>query len=258
MNWFNNLKVSTRLIGGFAIVAAIGALIGLEGILKSGQLSDMASQMFERETVGLRKSAEANMHLLAAGRAIRSAVMAQSLEDRERQLAETRKRMEGMHQELKSASDQFATEGGKQVLQQTVAAARAYEAGINEVVALLRNEPPGEARASTAKLFGDVRGAADKADDLLTDLVDRKQGNAESLAAATTVIAASIRVQLISLTLGGVLVGLILGVLISRSLTRQLGGEPRDAADIAGRIAAGDLTVEIQTRPTTAAACSMP
>ncbi len=249
MNWFNKLKVSTRLIGGFAIVAAIGAFIGTEGILKSAQIGGMASQMFERETVGLRKSAEANMHLLAAGRAVRSAVMAPSLDDRERHLAEMRKRLEGMHAQLKSASDHFQNERGRALLQQSVAAARAYEAGLNDVVALLRNEPPGEARASTAKLFGDVRGAGDKIDGLLTDLVDRKQANAESLAAETAVIVSSIRIQLISLTLGGVLAGLILGVLISRSLTRQLGGEPRDAADIAGRIAAGDLTVDIQTQP---------
>jgi methyl-accepting chemotaxis protein len=249
LNWFNNLKVSTRLLGGFAIVSAIGGVIGIEGIVKSTQISDMATQMFERETVGLRKTAEANMHLLAAGRAIRSAVMAQSVEDRDLQLADMRKRMEGMQQELKSASEHFVTAGGKKRVEETIAAARAFETGVSDVVTLLRNEPPGEARASTAKLFGDVRVASDKADDLLTDLVDRKQGNAESLATETTAIAASIRFQLISLTLGGVLVGLILGVLISRSLTRQLGGEPRYAADIAGRIAAGDLTVDIQTRP---------
>ncbi|MGJ7483768.1 methyl-accepting chemotaxis protein [Variovorax sp. LT2P21] len=249
LNWFNSLKVSTRLIGGFAIVAAIGGVIGTQGILKSAQISAMASQMFDRETVGLRKAAEANMHLLAAGRAIRSAVMASSIEDRDRQLAEMRKRMEGMNRELTSVGDQFVTASGKALLQETTAAARAYEAGINEVVELLRNEPPGEARASTAKLFGDVRAAADKADDLLTVVVNRKQGNAESLAAETTAIADSIRVQLIFLTLGGVLVGLVLGLLISRGLTRQLGGEPGYAADIAGRIAAGDLTVDIQTRP---------
>jgi methyl-accepting chemotaxis protein len=37
--------------------------------------------------------------------------------------------------------------------------------------------------------------------------------------------------------------------LISRSLLRQLGGEPTEAVRIAGKIAAGDLAVEIGTRP---------
>uniref|UniRef100_UPI000D454A9D methyl-accepting chemotaxis protein n=1 Tax=unclassified Variovorax TaxID=663243 RepID=UPI000D454A9D len=249
MNWFNNLKVSTRLLGGFAIVAAIGGFIGIEGILKSAQLSDMASQMFDRETLGLRRSAEANMHLLAAGRAIRSAVMSSNVEDRDRQLAEVRKRIDGMYSELKAANDNFVGSNGKALLLETTVAARAYEAGLNEVIELLRNEPPGEARTSTAKLFGDVRAAGDKADNLFTDLVERKQRNAEALAAETTVIAERIRWRLIALTLGGVLVGLVLGVLISRGLTRQLGGEPGYAAHVAGRIAEGDLAVAIDVRP---------
>ncbi|MFO0596374.1 MAG: methyl-accepting chemotaxis protein [Myxococcaceae bacterium] len=47
----------------------------------------------------------------------------------------------------------------------------------------------------------------------------------------------------------GILVLLtVLGFLISRSLTRQLGGEPQDAADIAARIAQGDLTVDVKVR----------
>jgi methyl-accepting chemotaxis protein len=37
--------------------------------------------------------------------------------------------------------------------------------------------------------------------------------------------------------------------LVTRSLLRQLGGEPAEAVRIAGRIAAGDLAVEIDTRP---------
>jgi methyl-accepting chemotaxis protein len=42
-------------------------------------------------------------------------------------------------------------------------------------------------------------------------------------------------------------VGLI-GVFIARSLLRQLGGEPAYAADVVARVAAGDLTVDVQVR----------
>ncbi len=40
-------------------------------------------------------------------------------------------------------------------------------------------------------------------------------------------------------------VGLLASILITRSLTRQLGGEPSDANAIAGRIAEGDLSVTV-------------
>lgn len=86
MEWFKNLKVGTKLIGGFLIVAAIGGFIGVNGILKSSQISDMATVMYTREMIGMRHAAEANIQLLAATRSIRSAILSFSAEDRNRHI----------------------------------------------------------------------------------------------------------------------------------------------------------------------------
>ncbi|HZG20620.1 MAG TPA: methyl-accepting chemotaxis protein [Herbaspirillum sp.] len=51
------------------------------------------------------------------------------------------------------------------------------------------------------------------------------------------------------LTLLVCLISVIVAVLITRGLLKQLGGEPAYAADIAQQIAAGDLTSEVQTLP---------
>ena len=45
----------------------------------------------------------------------------------------------------------------------------------------------------------------------------------------------------------GLLASLGLGAVMARSLGRQLGGEPAYAAEVVGRIAAGDLAVEVDT-----------
>ncbi|WP_039876772.1 methyl-accepting chemotaxis protein [Herbaspirillum frisingense] len=52
-----------------------------------------------------------------------------------------------------------------------------------------------------------------------------------------------------ALTLLVTFISIIVAVLITRSLLKQLGGEPAYAADIAQQIAAGDLTSEVVTRP---------
>ena len=56
--------------------------------------------------------------------------------------------------------------------------------------------------------------------------------------------------QKISIALGllAVLAGIGVALVITRSLLKKLGGEPDDAAEIAGRIAAGDLAVPITLR----------
>jgi len=54
-----------------------------------------------------------------------------------------------------------------------------------------------------------------------------------------------------SLALSAVILGLLafLGILITSSVLRQLGGEPAYAAEVVKRVAEGDLTVDVQIKP---------
>ncbi len=60
--------------------------------------------------------------------------------------------------------------------------------------------------------------------------------------------AESIRLT-VALSLLACAVGMFASLLVARSVVRQLGGEPVDAAHIAGRIADGDLGVEVRVAP---------
>jgi methyl-accepting chemotaxis protein len=250
MNAFTNAKVATKLIGGFLVVAAIGAAIGISGILKSAEISDLASQMYERETVGLRHVAEANTHLLGIGRNVRSAILAPTNEERSTQIAAVERRIKNMDEELDKGAATFVTKEGQAKVVDARAAALAYQEGIKTVLTRLRTEPLGEARESVALLAG-AREHANKADELFTELVERKFGTAGELSAETDRIEAQVRILLITLTVGGVLIGIVIGVLLTRNLTRQLGGEPLDVAAAANAIAAGDLTTAIDTSKAT-------
>jgi len=53
---------------------------------------------------------------------------------------------------------------------------------------------------------------------------------------------------MLAILLGAIALTTLFSVVVTRGLMRQLGGEPAYAADIAGKIAAGDLAVEITTR----------
>lgn len=248
MNWLAKLKVRTMLLGGFLIVAAIGAIIGTEGVLKAGELNDRATLMYKKELIGLQHSAEANIQLMASARAIRSALLSSTDEDRARHLKDLTQRLEDTNREMSEAEKRFVSPEGKATVAATRDALREYEKALREVVSLLAAEPLNEKRASTTHLFSVARPLADKADDLMSKMVEFKKANANRLNDETDAIYANIRVLLISLTIGGVLVGVIIGIVISRSLTGQLGGEPSYAAHIAGRIAEGDLITEVDIK----------
>ncbi|MBB4843630.1 methyl-accepting chemotaxis protein [Paucibacter oligotrophus] len=212
--------------------------------MKSRQLNDLASQMYDRETVGLRHTAEANMHLLAAGRHLRGAIVATTEQDRDLQLAAVEKNVRAMHKELDTAATTFSTPAGQALMQEAMRAAHAYEEDALQVVQLLRKESLGEPSAAVAALHG-ISMTGDVADNLMAQLVERKNSAAAHLNAETERIYASIREVMIGLTLGGLALGALVGVLLTRRLTRQLGGEPAEVARVAGAVAAGDLSTVI-------------
>jgi len=79
------------------------------------------------------------------------------------------------------------------------------------------------------------------------DVQLQRQHNARDAAAAAEAYAAARALMLVMSGLA-LVVGVGAAILIARRLLGQLGGEPDVAAEIAGRIAAGDLTVHVETR----------
>ena len=245
MEWFRNLKVGSKLIGGFLVIAAIGALIGIQGIFKSSQMNEMATTMYEKEILGLGHVAEANVQLLAANRSIRSAMLSFKEEDRRKNLKDFDERVQLAKAELSAAVQNFVTAKGKSMLATSLENVRAYEEEAKEVVRLLEAEPLAEQRSSTDRLFNQLLPKAIKADDVMTELMELKKANASHLNEETASTFESIRLTLIVLTLAGVVIGVAIGVGLTRGLTRQLGGEPSDVTTVANAIAAGDLSTHI-------------
>jgi len=247
MNWFTNLKVSHKLLGGFLAVATIGAIIGTIGILKAGQINDLATEMYEKQVVGLRHSAQATLDLSSSNRAIRSAMLAETAEERASSLDELAKRLDNTDKALSAAEQRFSTPEGLALVGKARQAFEAYRGAITATAEVLRKESLADGRQSTSQLFSTVRPLANEAEKMMLQMMEVKKDNADKLNDETDLIYAHIRSLLIVLTCGGVLFGVALGLFISRNLTRQLGGEPRDVAAAADAIASGDLSTHIDT-----------
>lgn len=247
MEWFKQLKIGTKLVLGFLVVSLLGVVIGLQGIYRASQINDLASVMYDREMVGLRHAAEANVQLMAAGRGIRAAMLANSQEERTKQLKQVENTFLQIHEELETAEKTFFTENGKALLKETRSTLSQYEQSILEVKKRLEREPVSAVRESVEYLNTVASPLSAQLDMLMTKMVERKVKNASDLNDDTDSIYNVIFYSLTALTLAGLLIGMLVGTLLTRHLTRQLGGEPADAAALATRIADGDLTARVNT-----------
>ena len=245
MNWFTHMKIGTKLIFGFLVVSLIGAVIGVLGIVKAGQLSDLASLMYQREMVGSEKIAIANLDMVEATRSLRSALLSDTEQNRSRHLQDMQSRLDKSKEGLVSAQSAFYSSEGLERLENARKALANYDTLAKDMATRLQAEPLPEMGEATRYMFAVSAPTANQLSTRMSELVEFKNANAKRLDQETTSIYQNIRALLIALTLGGLLVGVTIGLLITRGLTRQLGGEPLDVAATANAIASGDLSTTI-------------
>jgi len=87
--------------------------------------------------------------------------------------------------------------------------------------------------------------AAKKYQELVQQLLEAQRGHLNHLAKAVENNYQSAKITILILSLAAFICGMIGTWLLARSITRELGGEPSYAADIARHIAAGNLTTEV-------------
>uniref|UniRef100_UPI0035B52DBE methyl-accepting chemotaxis protein n=1 Tax=Massilia pseudoviolaceinigra TaxID=3057165 RepID=UPI0035B52DBE len=113
---------------------------------------------------------------------------------------------------------------------------------------LAQDRTPEGQSAAARFATGTVSAMGNLADGHLAALAKRKEKTSSEAATASHDRYQSSRTLMLALTIGSLALGAGLGWLITRRLTRQLGGEPAYAVQVADAIAAGELSTVIQTR----------
>jgi len=242
------MKVGTRLTLGFLTVVVLGIIVTGIAIYNMAQMNERAKRLYHQELLGLSYVKEANIDLIYIGRALRSAMLASNEETRAKYLAVTDKSRQLMQENLDKARPLFYSPQGKRNFAEADAQVRDYEVAIADMVRRIKAEPPAQQRNSVDYLFSTFLPKSQALDDKMTVLAQVKENLAQQANQNNNDAYESSRATLLLLVALSALAGTGFGVLITRSLTRQLGGEPAYAADIAGRIAAGDLSVDVQVR----------
>jgi methyl-accepting chemotaxis protein len=245
---FRKMTVGSRLISGFVVVALLGALVAGIGIFNMHRINFMADTMYTEDLLGLSYIKEANINLSHVGRSRGNFLLATSEQERAGHRADMDKYLTAVDDYLAQAKPLFVLPEGQKMLADYAREAQRYRPLLNQALDRAQAEPLQQRSEDLTRMLAAARGQADVLDDMLAAMTKLKERRASGKAEQTQALYNASMLLMIGLVLGSLGIGVTLGLLITRSLTRQLGGEPAYAAAVAGRIADGDLTVDVALR----------
>jgi len=251
MQWFHQLRVMTKLVGSFLIVAAIGAIIGGLGIFHMGRISAATESLYNQEVLALKGVQEANIHLVYASRAQLGLQSASSIGERNTGKKDIAAALQGIEDRMAEVKPLLEDEAkGQALYQQYAAKMPQLKQRMNDFVALLMKQSldssqyDGKVAEDSAVLLKESRAV----EEILQQMVAYSDGQAKASMENVAATYRNSRLAMVVLVLGGIAASVGLGVVMSRMLGRQIGGEPAYAAAIVDRVAQGDLTVHVALR----------
>ncbi|HEX7156319.1 MAG TPA: methyl-accepting chemotaxis protein [Burkholderiaceae bacterium] len=241
MAWLANIKVGTRLIVSYVLVALIGGAIGTVGIVGTSRMNQRAEQMYHGDLLGLKYSAAAEAAVVYSDRAVRSAMLTSDEKARAEFLADARRRHDEVKTNLDPVSGLATSDQAKGLSTVAGLAFADYDKALDHIAGTIEHAAPGDNREASALLFGEFANAIGPLNTSLHALVEWSTSSAKDNSDEMGTVYASSRMIEVSLTLAGVALAVLFGLAISRSITRPLSA----AVEVADAVAQGDLSIEV-------------
>ena len=240
-----SMKVGVKLGLGFGVVLLLLIAVAVVGINRLANINDALGDIVRDKwpKVGLLQEGLAGVN--AIGIAARDMALSTDRETGQKAKDRILEARGGIGKAWEKLKPMLIQPKGKEMFQSILEARERYIAVQNQLIKLVEEGKRDEAALYLNTEFQPAAGEYRKRVNALIkfqgDLMDETgQSASDTVAAARTLM----------LTLGAVavLLGIVIGFLITRGLLKQLGGEPDYAADVARKVADGDLTIVVATK----------
>ncbi|WP_119292388.1 methyl-accepting chemotaxis protein [Azohydromonas sediminis] len=240
-----SLKVSRRLglgFGGVLVLLVLVAAAALIGVRTLGHdIGLLVEDRFPKTVWAHDVIEEINTIAIA----MRDATLARDSESARQHVAAIQRSRAAIVERLDRLKEGITSARGRELLTQIAEARTQYIGGQDRVLTLV-----GEGRREEAAKFlvEDVAARQAAYKKAVDQLIAYQSGLMVQDGQAAEAHVAKLTALVLVLSAAGVLIAGVAALLIVRGLMRELGGEPRDAAAAARRIADGDLVTPLPVR----------
>ncbi len=247
MNALRSLKLRTKLLAGFLLVSLLTLVVGFFGIRKLHEIEESGIMVYEDVTVplGLIGDISTSFQRIRVNMAV---IAGTTDKDVQKDMAEGIKQLrERIAEKLVPFEKTLKTEAEKKDFAALVEARTAYVKAQEQVIGLATS---GKEEEAQRLLQGEARKAADDYRKIIDKLVEYKITKGNTVRVENEKAADQATLFLYAL-MGLAFLGSIgLGLIITSNVSGQLGEDPGYLAEVAGKIAGGDLDVAFRPQKT--------
>ena len=244
------MKVGTAMGLGFALVIVLGVVMALVAWVQLARASAEATLLVEDRMVKVMRANQTIDNLNSQANAVRNVVLSLDTATMQATIDAEKQRMTELRAQstelLKLLEQSIQSPEGKANFQRAKDAGLAYVGQLDQAMTF---GLAGDGDQARAVLSGPARQGHQQAITAIEGVVAFQQKLMEAAAHRIEDIASNTSRLMLVIALLSTLVGAGVAFFLTRSITRQLGGEPDYAAAIAHEIAEGNLAVQVQLRP---------
>nr|WP_199064949.1 methyl-accepting chemotaxis protein [Chromobacterium sp. ASV5] len=251
MNWFHNLQVRTKLGVSFALILGLLVLLGITGYAATDKANGLVASLYDNQLTQIKNIGNAARSAMACNRSLYRYIAETEHESMDR----VEQNLQRFEKQMNAALDAYRkgnlSPAEQDALHRFDAIWTSYDGYAAEVKKLsYADTGNGENNKLALKLMAEkARPAFEAADVVLTELVEMNAKQADAAMADSKVSSARADEFLLILGLAAVLASIAMALLVTRSLLKQLGGDPLYTVQIVSKVAAGDLSVPIHLHP---------
>ncbi|HLO65972.1 MAG TPA: methyl-accepting chemotaxis protein [Holophaga sp.] len=243
MNWFRRLRLAAQLLLAFVLVSLVSVLVGTIALGGAGRINDSSRDSYVNAVMPLRYMGACTLHLASYQQRFLYAMIAPTDEARQKEITAMDAAKGNLEGWVKKEKETKMAPEEAEAWKQYDAIWPTYLATQAKALDLLKNKKPEDGRKvmmeEVRPKYLALRTLYDKITEVNLKGADEGQQSNDRLYQSfrnTTLLIIGL----------GFLLSIGLGLLVTRTIKVQVGGEPKDAADVAQRVAAGDLTVEVE------------
>ena len=246
---FENMKLGTKLVASFLLIATFGLVVGTISVLNMRQLNSYIDKLYTKDLLGVSYIKKAENARLDSGRRWRDAMLASTPEDKRKHAEFVEKNITEYKENMQKGGELLYTEKGKTILRELYDVTAEWEQLTQQMTTMIVEKNLTEITPEFREIHKKQNPLGKVIDGKIAELNQLKENEAsKTIIESADLYLHSLILMIVLITLGFV-ASTVIGLMFSRYLARQLGGELSDAVTQVKNVSAGNLNTSIILQP---------